>query len=65
MKFISRFIGFILILFGSLLMNINEYGETSTNIALKISGIFILTIGFLYLFPNTSFIKRKKDQDGD
>lgn len=60
MKYISGFIGFIFISFGSLLMNITENGETSTNITLKISGFVSLIIGLKFLFPNFGFIKSKK-----
>ncbi|WDU77653.1 hypothetical protein [Lysinibacillus sp. G01H] len=60
MKYISGFIGFIFIAFGSLLMNITENGETSTNLTLKISGFVMLITGLKFLFPNLGFIKSKK-----
>lgn len=61
LKYLKAFFAIIILLFGSLLMNITVQDELTKNIILKTSGFIIFFIGLKFLFTQIDLIKQKKD----
>jgi len=61
LKYLKAFFAIIILLFGSLLMNLTVQDELTKNIVLTASGFIIFFMGLKFLFTQIDLIKQKKD----